>query len=131
MKTIITTTILFLISLGAFAQTEADLNFSSQINPEHEHSHAYYWEYAQGNTSDLQFVLSGLFLFYKEFVSSQDASSCSFTPSCSEYALIAIKKQGFVVGSMNFFDRFSRCNSLSPEHYHRHPQTHLLDDPVE
>jgi hypothetical protein len=53
-------------------------------------------------------VFSGLFLFYKSFVSSQDAQSCSFTPSCSVYALEAVKNQGnvylgveFILGSIN------------------------------
>ncbi len=124
-------TISYLTSNKSFGQTNNDLSFTSQLNKPHDYGHAYYWQYAKDNTNELQLVFSGLFLFYKEFVSSQDASSCSFTPSCSEYALLAIKKQGFVIGSINFFDRFSRCNGLSPEHYHRHPKTHLLNDPVE
>jgi len=81
-------------------------------------------------TSEYKLVVKGAFIFYKNFISSQDASHCSFTPSCSEYALIAIGKQGLVAGSLNFFDRFSRCNSLSPENYPKDPHNHLLIDPV-
>ncbi|MCH8331153.1 MAG: membrane protein insertion efficiency factor YidD, partial [Bacteroidetes bacterium] len=49
----------------------------------------------------------------------------------SKYALQSIKKKGFIVGVINFFDRFSRCNGLSPEKYPIHPETKLLYDPVE
>ncbi|MBL0764396.1 membrane protein insertion efficiency factor YidD [Marivirga atlantica] len=88
------------------------------------------YHYVKQNTNELQFVMSGLFLFYKEFISSQDSQSCSFTPSCSEYALQAVKQQGIFKGMLNGFDRLSRCNSLSPEKYEVDPETRLLLDPL-
>ncbi|HPE86095.1 MAG: membrane protein insertion efficiency factor YidD [Bacteroidia bacterium] len=81
-------------------------------------------------TNEYRIAISGAFYFYKRFISSQDGSQCSFTPSCSEYAVLAIEKQGLIKGGLNFLDRFSRCNSLSPELYSRDPETHLLIDPV-
>jgi putative membrane protein insertion efficiency factor len=66
---------------------------------------------------------------YKNFISSQDASTCTFTPSCSEYAILAIKKQGVIPGMINFFDRFSRCNGLSPENYSIDLKKGVLIDP--
>lgn len=71
------------------------------------------------NRNELEFIMSGLFLFYKKFVSSQDGNSCTFSPSCSEYALMAIKRMGLIEGSAATFDRISRCNGLSPEKYQR------------
>jgi len=88
------------------------------------------YEHVHVNTNEVQFLFSGLFLFYKSFISSQDAQSCSFTPSCSVYALEAVKKQGVFKGMMNGFDRLSRCNSLSPEKYEIDPETKLLIDPL-
>ena len=85
--------------------------------------------FAKNPSNEIQFILSGMFLFYKSFISSQDASSCTFTPSCSEYALLCIKKQGVVAGVVNFFDRLSRCNGLSPDQYTIDLNTHLLSDP--
>ncbi len=76
-------------------------------------------------------IFTSLFLGYKTFVSSQDAGNCSFSPSCSEYALSSIQKNGFVEGFIDFFDWLARCNGLSPEDYQRHPDTHLLLNPVE
>ncbi|WP_085518392.1 membrane protein insertion efficiency factor YidD [Marivirga sericea] len=89
------------------------------------------YEHVHVNTNEIQFVFSGLFLFYKSFISSQDAQSCSFIPSCSVYALEAVKKQGVLKGMMNGFDRLSRCNSLSPEKYEVDPETRLLIDPLQ
>ena len=80
--------------------------------------------------SEYDWFFSHLFFFYKKFISSQDASSCSFTPSCSEYAMLAIKKQGFFVGYINFWDRFSRCNGMSGEDYPFDEKKKLLIDPV-
>lgn len=68
--------------------------------------------------------------FYKKYISSQDASHCSFSPSCSEYAAEAVKKQGFIKGLVNFADRFQRCNGKSPEQYVYIKEKHLLFDPV-
>ena len=81
--------------------------------------------------NEFQLLASRLFLFYKHFISSQDATQCSFTPSCSVYAIRAIQQQGFLLGIINFFDRYTTCNNLSPERYPRHPETHLLYDPVD
>lgn len=89
------------------------------------------YNYAKNNKNEIEIVFSGLFLFYKTFISSQDMQSCTFTPSCSEYGLEAVKKQGVFIGVINTFDRLTRCNSLSPEKYTIDPKTHLLYDPVE
>jgi uncharacterized protein len=80
--------------------------------------------------NEYQLVFSGLFLFYKNYISSQDASQCTFSPSCSVYAIQAIQKEGIIMGVVNFFDRFSRCNGLSPEQYPYEPRQNLLLDPV-
>lgn len=122
--------IICLNNFTVFGQNQTDFNFALQVNFIEEEKPAYYVIYAEKNTTEIQFIMSGLFLFYKEFISSQDIGSCSFTPSCSEYALLAIKQQGTIIGGINFFDRFSRCHGLSPQHYSKHPKTHLLDDPI-
>jgi len=122
------------ISMQLWSQTATELdilrgikyNNSSiekvKISEQYAHVHV--------NTNEIQFVFSGLFLFYKSFVSSQDAQSCSFTPSCSVYALEAVKNQGVFKGMMNGFDRLSRCHSLAPEKYEIDPKTSLLIDPL-
>ena len=38
--------------------------------------------------------------------------SCRFLPTCSEYAIEAVKKRGVVVGSALAVSRIARCNPL-------------------
>jgi uncharacterized protein len=71
-----------------------------------------------------------LFNFYKKYISSQDHGSCSFTPSCSEYALMSIREQGFLFGTMNALDRLSRCNGRNKRHYLQDDLTGLSIDEV-
>ena len=52
-----------------------------------------------------------LYACYKEVVSSQDYHRCSFTPSCSAYALEAVRKHGWLAGTLAAFDRLSRCHA--------------------
>ena len=46
---------------------------------------------------------------------SQFTNECLYTPSCSEYFILAIKKYGIRKGYQKFMDRFSRC---TPHHIH-------------
>ncbi len=126
---IIITVCLTGISLQTLAQVETN-NLSLLKDKATETDFGKQYHFARGSNNELEFIFSNLFLFYKRFVSSQDISSCSFTPSCSVYAVQAIKSQGLVSGAINFFDRYSRCNSLSPGDYPRDPEKNLLIDPV-
>ncbi len=120
--------ILFLLSsLKFYGQIEEDINKFRQLNAIETADKQY--QYARSYQNEIEFIFTRLFLFYKNFISSQDASTCTFTPSCSEYAIMAIKNQGVILGTINFFDRFSRCNGLSPEHYHIDPEKRVFIDP--
>jgi uncharacterized protein len=128
---IITSIILALNSLfypNLIAQTTAELNALKMGIP-HVYTSTYIDSVVTYN-SEYDWLFSHLFVFYKKYISSQDASSCSFTPSCSEYAIMAVKKQGVLVGLLNFWDRFSRCNGMSPENYNIDHKLRLLIDPV-
>lgn len=88
-----------------------------------------YWQ-AKNNQNEVQVAFSGLFLFYKSFISSQDVTACTFTPSCSEYGILAIKSHGLISGGLMTMDRLTRCNGLSPEKYEVDRKKMLLkDDP--
>ena len=82
-------------------------------------------------SNEVLIILSGAFLAYKAFFSSQDAGSCSFTPSCSEYALQTIQKHGVITGGIAFFDRFQRCHPFNTSYYKKHPASGLNHDPIE
>ncbi|MBI2968441.1 MAG: membrane protein insertion efficiency factor YidD [Bacteroidetes bacterium] len=83
---------------------------------------------AKDNRNEIELFLSGLFLVYKNFISSQDGSHCTFSPSCSEYCVQSVKKNGLLIGLADSFDRLTRCNGMSPEKYIRNPETGLFDD---
>lgn len=82
------------------------------------------------NSNELQTVLSGLFLVYKSFFSSQDSQRCSFHPSCSEFGLEAVKNLGLVRGIVCTCDRLTRCNGFSPGQYEIDIERMRLKDPA-
>jgi len=47
---------------------------------------------------------------YKRFISPLLPPRCRFEPTCSSYAIEAIRKKGFFVGSAKALWRILRCN---------------------
>ena len=120
----------FVFYISANAQSLSEINLMKRV-PIYQPKKKIEYPAAKNNTNEIQLLFSGLFLFYKNFISSQDGSSCAFTPSCSEYGMIAVKKQGVIIGVINTFDRLTRCNGFNPDKYPIHSETHLFYDPVE
>ena len=48
--------------------------------------------------------------FYQKFISPYKPSCCRFTPTCSQYALEALRKYGPLQGSWLAFKRIIRCH---------------------
>ena len=48
--------------------------------------------------------------FYQKFISPYKPSCCRFTPTCSQYALDALRKYGPLKGSWLAFKRIIRCH---------------------
>lgn len=92
--------------------------------------HKHHFTFAN-SSNEATFVLTGLFIFYKTFISSQDGGACTFTPSCSEYALQAVQRKGVSVGLLASFDRLARCHGLNVKDYKYDFRKKLLIDPVE
>ncbi|MCL2851054.1 MAG: membrane protein insertion efficiency factor YidD [Firmicutes bacterium] len=51
--------------------------------------------------------------FYRFCVRPWLPKSCAFTPTCSEYALVAIKRHGIIVGWFLASGRILRCNPFA------------------
>lgn len=68
--------------------------------------------YLKHSESEMKVLFSFYFLFYKEFISSQDIDACVFYPSCSKYTIDVIEKEGVIVGILAGFDRLLRCHPL-------------------
>lgn len=52
--------------------------------------------------------------FYKRRVSPLLPRACRFTPTCSEYARLAILQDGLLRGSWRAAGRILRCHPLHP-----------------
>lgn len=134
MKITCTVTVFLLLNLlglknEAFAQEKLSVSRYQNVIDDGQNKRVY--TEAQQNKSEVEAAFSGLFLFYKTFISSQDQAVCTFTPSCSEYGILAIKKHGMIKGGVMTMDRLTRCNGLSPTNYAYDPKTKLLkDDPT-
>jgi putative membrane protein insertion efficiency factor len=48
--------------------------------------------------------------FYRACISPFTPASCRFTPTCSEYAIEALQKHGFLKGSWLTIKRIARCH---------------------
>ncbi|MFH0975048.1 MAG: membrane protein insertion efficiency factor YidD [Spirochaetota bacterium] len=55
-------------------------------------------------------LLIGTIKIYKIFLSPYLPSSCRFYPSCSSYAILALKKHGLLKGLFLSFKRIMRCH---------------------
>lgn len=58
--------------------------------------------------------LARVFELYKRFVSPLLPRSCRFTPTCSEYARLAVLRYGVLRGSWMTLCRLARCQPLHP-----------------
>jgi putative membrane protein insertion efficiency factor len=59
-------------------------------------------------------ILIAIIKLYKYFLSPLFPSSCRFTPSCSLYAVDAIRKYGSMKGSYLSLRRLLRCHPFHP-----------------
>lgn len=55
----------------------------------------------------------GLITFYRRYVSPFTIPSCRFTPTCSRYALDAVRRYGAVKGGLLACWRVLRCNPFN------------------
>ena len=55
--------------------------------------------------------------FYQRFISPLKPPSCRFIPTCSEYALLAVKKYGAARGTALAIKRILRCHPFNPGGY--------------
>jgi len=124
--------ILIIPLVSVHSQNENDFDFISSLTTNSDQTLSYVNSTkVNKDQNELQHSIRYLFLVYKNYFSSQDGNQCSFTPSCSDYCLATIRKNGIVKGGIQTLDRLTRCNSLSPEKYQIDFQKRKLIDRVE
>lgn len=63
---------------------------------------------------NFQTGLIGLIRFYRYTISLLLGQCCRFTPTCSDYAIQAIRKEGSLRGGWLAIKRLSRCHPWHP-----------------
>ena len=58
----------------------------------------------------LKHILIWLIRVYQRYARSETRLRCCFEPSCSEYAILALKKYGVIIGSVKTINRLFRCH---------------------
>ena len=57
----------------------------------------------------LKYIFIWLIRVYQRYAKSETRLRCCYTPSCSEYAILALKKYGLISGSIKAVKRLLRC----------------------
>ena len=114
----------------AFASEATDLAFIRKINPMTTAKPQEVVRFNPQETSELKLAATGLIRLYQKFISSQDAPTCSFSPSCSRFGMACIQKYGVFRGVLLTADRLLRCNGSQSRHYHKDNVTGKYIDPV-
>ena len=68
-------------------------------------------------SSLLSKIMLALIWFYRHCISPLKPPSCRYTPTCSQYAVEAIKKYGPFKGGWLAFKRILRCNPFGGSGY--------------
>ncbi|MDO5311209.1 MAG: membrane protein insertion efficiency factor YidD [Clostridia bacterium] len=55
-------------------------------------------------------LLISIIEFYRKYISPLKKPCCRFYPTCSQYAILAIKKYGALRGTLKAAWRILRCN---------------------
>lgn len=61
-------------------------------------------------------VMAAPILFYRAFLSGADGHRCPMTPSCSSYAITAMRRHGALMGWIMATDRLMRCGRDELQH---------------
>jgi putative membrane protein insertion efficiency factor len=63
-------------------------------------------------------ILIFLIELYRKYISPlKSGPTCKYTPTCSQYAIEALSKYGFIKGSLLSIWRILRCNPFSKGGY--------------
>ena len=57
----------------------------------------------------LRYTLIWFVRIYQRYAKSETRLRCKFTPSCSDYAILALKKYGAILGCIKTIRRLLRC----------------------
>ena len=76
----------------------------------------------QGLSDVTVWILTGLIWLYRQLISPLIGPRCRYQPTCSAYAIEALKKRGPVVGLWLAVRRISRCHPWGGHGYDPVPE---------
>jgi putative membrane protein insertion efficiency factor len=62
-------------------------------------------------------LLIALIKFYQKWISPMKPPTCRFYPTCSQYAIDAIKRHGSIKGTILAMKRILKCHPFHPGGY--------------
>jgi len=62
-------------------------------------------------------IAIGMIRFYQTAISPMTPAACRYTPTCSQYTLVAVQKYGVVRGCWMGAKRIARCHPFHPGGY--------------
>ncbi len=74
----------------------------------------------------MRYLAIALVRLYQKFISPLTGAHCRYYPTCSHYAVTALKKHGFIKGSILSVWRIMRCNPFSKGGVDYVPETFTL-----
>ncbi len=122
--------LLLLISTQVFSQTDwvkwGKANYSYAV-PGNNNQRDY--SLSENDVGDL--LLKSFADAYWVFFSDVDGDNCSFSPTCSSFLLMSVRRTNFIQGTLMFFDRFTRDMDIYKkyDHYPRVEDGHYYDPP--
>ena len=122
--------IFVICSYTAVPQSETGFWSKTEVNYEHQ-SDIRKRDYSFSNTDLPDVLVEGLTKSYWFFISDLDGDNCPFRPSCSEFFSESVSKTNIFIGTLLFFDRFTRdLNFINRHtHYESTPDGHYSDPP--
>ena len=113
--------VVFVVGVIAAGFISAEIFGLIFINENHkaiEFCLSWFWAFSLAYMIVLsRYVLIFFVLLYQRFASENVRQRCNMTPSCSEYAIIAFKKYGTVLGIIKTIKRIKRCSGQFEEDY--------------
>ena len=74
----------------------------------------------------MRYLAIALVRLYQKFISPLTGAHCRYYPTCSHYAVTALKKHGFIKGGILSVWRIMRCNPFSNGGVDYVPETFTL-----
>ena len=79
----------------------------------------------------MKYLCIWLIRFYRKCLSGlKREPTCRFRPTCSQYALEAFSKRGFIIGLILTVDRIARCNPFGACGYDPVPEKGLRNPKI-